>query len=81
MAALERGTLMLSLAGRDKGRLLAVVEAGENSVLVCDGKERPVQRPKSKNIRHLKSTGIKLSEESLLTNKALRKAIAGAGKA
>ena len=44
---LERGRVVISLAGRDKGRLLAVMQEEKNRVLICDGKERPVDRPKS----------------------------------
>ena len=49
MEPLECGRVVVSLAGRDKGRLLAVTGVNEKGVLVCDGKERPVERPKLKN--------------------------------
>ena len=73
---LEKGTVVRSLAGRDKGKLLAVMQSDESCVLVCDGKERPVDRPKSKNIRHVESVGVSLSENETATNRALKKAIA-----
>ncbi len=45
---LRRGQVVLSLAGRDKDRLMAVLgEAPDGGVLVADGKERPLQRPKA----------------------------------
>ncbi len=72
---LERGRVVISLAGRDKGRLLAVMQEEKNRVLICDGKERPVDRPKSKNIRHVEITQISLSETDIATNRALRKAL------
>lgn len=72
---LERGTVVRSLAGRDSNRLLAVMQADEKSVLVCDGKERPIDRPKKKNLRHVEATGIILSGDSLATNRALKKAL------
>ena len=72
---------MLSLAGRDKGRLLAIVESREDYVLVCDGKERPLQRPKRKNISHLKAMNIRLEEEAFRGNRALQKALAAAENA
>ncbi len=72
---LERGMVVRSLAGRDKGSLLAVMQVGEGVVLLCDGKERPADRPKSKNFRHVESVGLSLSEEELETNRALRKAL------
>lgn len=72
---LEKGSVVLSLAGRDKGRPLAVMESIGKEVSVCDGKERPVDRPKKKNIRHVMNTGIRLSAEELGSNKSLRRAI------
>ena len=72
---LERGRVVISLAGRDKGRLLAVMQEDKDRVLICDGKERPVDRPKSKNIRHVEMTQALLSEAEIATNRALRKAL------
>ena len=73
---MEKGAVVKSLAGRDKGKLLAVMQSDENRVLVCDGKERPVDRPKSKNIRHVEPVGKSLAESETATNRALKKAIA-----
>ena len=72
---LEKGKVIVSLAGRDKGRLLAVMQADKNRVLVCDGKERPIDRPKSKNIRHVGATAASLSEDDMRGNRALQKAL------
>ena len=72
---LERGRVVKSLAGRDKGYLLAVMQEEKDRILVCDGKERPVDRPKSKNIRHVEVTQALLSEADISTNRALRKAL------
>ena len=72
----ERGTVVRSLAGRDSGYLLAVIAADEKRVLVCDGKERPLDRPKSKNIRHIMPVNRVLGESDLRSNRALKKALA-----
>ncbi|MBR5562289.1 MAG: KOW domain-containing RNA-binding protein [Clostridia bacterium] len=72
---MEKGTVVKSLAGRDKGRLLAVMQSENGSVLVCDGKERPIDRPKSKNIRHVECVGLSVTENDMRTNKALKKAL------
>lgn len=72
---LKAGMVVKSLAGRDKDKLLAVIGENENHVLVCDGKERPVERPKHKNTRHLKPTGAFIEPAELETNRALRKAL------
>ncbi len=73
---LERGNVVRSSAGRDKGRLLAVMQVSEKLVTVCDGKERPVDRPKSKNIRHIEYVGASIKEDELATNRMLKKALA-----
>ena len=71
----ERGTVVYSAAGRDKGRLLAVVGTDNGWVFVCDGKERPLKRAKRKNPRHLTETGYRLDEESLATDLRLRRTL------
>ncbi len=73
---LRRGQVVLSLAGRDKDRLMAVLgEAPDGGVLVADGKERPLQRPKRKNPRHLRPIGVPVGEHSMATNRELRRAL------
>ena len=74
---LEKGCVVRSLAGRDKDGLLAVMEATPDAVYVCDGKERPLERPKRKNPRHVQDTGLHLPPEAADSNRALRKALAG----
>ena len=71
----ERGRVVVSAAGRDKGRLLAVVGTKDGMVLVCDGKERPLHRAKRKNPRHLIVTEYCIDEESLATDLRLRRTL------
>ena len=71
---LKEGSIVRSTAGRDKGRLLAVVALQDDAVLVCDGKERPLERPKRKNPRHIEDTGITLAQTAE-SNRAMRKAL------
>ena len=73
----EIGCVVKSTAGRDKGKLLAVIGTGQDWVFVCDGKERPLQRPKKKNPRHLEPTGLRLKPGQTATNRTLRNALAG----
>ena len=70
------GQVVCSKAGRDKGYFMVVVEEKDGFVFVCDGKERPVERPKRKNIKHLAFTNTVLEKNSSITNKQLRKALA-----
>lgn len=73
--SLERGLVVKSLKGRDAGRLLAVISVKPNCVEVCDGKERKLHKPKSKNLKHIEPTAHKLSEEDLAYDGRLRKAL------
>ncbi len=74
---LERGRVVISLRGRDRGRLLAVLRAQGSTVILADGKERPVDRPKAKNIRHIEATDIVLGEEAFISDRHLRRALNG----
>ena len=72
---LKTGSVVISKAGRDKGYFLAVKDITEEGVFVCDGKERPVERPKKKNPLHLAATHYVLSPEETATNRSLKKAL------
>ena len=49
------GDIVISLAGHDSGKAFIVVaEAGENFVLIADGKSRGMENPKLKRKRHLR---------------------------
>ncbi len=70
------GRIVCSKAGRDKGYFMVVLKEREGYLLVCDGKERPLERPKLKNPKHIFFTGTFLDKDSYKTNKSLRKALA-----
>ena len=69
---LEKGTVVYSLAGHDKGDFQVVVEFDDKYAKVCDGKYRPLERPKKKKLIHIKITNTVLNENSLKTNKSIR---------
>ncbi|MDR0530696.1 MAG: KOW domain-containing RNA-binding protein [Oscillospiraceae bacterium] len=71
----ERGTIVQSLAGRDKGYYLCVVGEEGGMPLVCDGKERPLARPKKKNPKHLAPVACETFTWQLRGNNALRRAL------
>lgn len=70
------GRIVCSKAGRDKGYFMVVVAKENESYFVCDGKERPIERPKRKNAKHLSFTNHTLQADDLNSNKKLRKALA-----
>lgn len=69
------GEVVRSKAGRDKGTFLAVAGIEGGYPLLCDGKHRPLQRPKRKNPLHLAGTKHCLDPHSMETNRALRRAL------
>ena len=69
------GKIVFSKAGRDKEKPMVIVAVTENYLLVCDGKERRLERPKRKNPKHLQFTNTVLSPNQFETNRALRKAL------
>lgn len=70
-----RGTVVCSKKGRDKGYFLVVISSDDGYALVCDGKERRLEKPKKKNLKHLSPTGYELAQEQMETNKSLRHAL------
>ena len=71
----QRGQVVRSLAGHDKGGFLAVVQVAPPFAFVCDGKRRPLERPKRKKLFHLAPTAMVLPEEALRTNRQIRSAL------
>ena len=57
---MQKGDIVLSLSGRDRNTLLAVVNTDENFVYVCDGRARPLLNPKRKNPKHVRAAEKRL---------------------
>lgn len=66
---------MRSRAGHDCGAFFAVVSTAGSFAMICDGKERTLEQPKKKNLKHLSPTQTVLSEDDLKTNKQVRAAL------
>ncbi len=75
------GDIVKSLSGHDKNRLFVVTAIDKNGYLVIiDGKYRTMDKPKSKNPKHLIKVGhddeiIKKVNSSLSTNTEIYKMI------
>ena len=76
------GDIVLAVAGRDSGRLFAVVGIlDENYVFIADGRSRKADSPKKKKIRHIelvKKAGDMRNlnlKDGKFTNSILRKII------
>jgi ribosomal protein L14E/L6E/L27E len=71
----REGMIVKSDAGRDQERFYVVVRAGEGFAYIADGKRRPLEKPKRKNIRHLKGTSCFIDLTQADTNPRLRRAL------
>ena len=72
---LKIGTVVKSLKGRDKDKYFCVVCIEDEYVLLCDGKERKLAKPKRKKIKHVQITQAKLQTQTLQEDKHINKAI------
>lgn len=72
---LKIGSVVISKAGKDKGIMLAVMKIADNGIYVCDGKNRPLDRPKRKNPKHLAVTHYVLTADETVTNRSLSRAL------
>ena len=68
------GSVVISSAGHDGGRLMVVTGADGGFVFVADGKERKLASPKKKNIKHVRVTQGFIEPEGL-TDKRLRQTL------
>lgn len=68
--------VVISLAGRDKGYWMVILEILGDYAIVVDGKERPISRPKRKRLIHIKETGYTLPDDMFTGDRKLRKALA-----
>lgn len=80
---IEAGSLVYSIAGRDKNGLFAVLDIKDGFCFLADGKLRKSDKPKRKKIKHIRPTGQtaeflkgKLQVGERPTNSEIRKAIA-----
>lgn len=72
------GQLVISKAGRDKGRMFIIHSVPEpDYVRLVDGKLRPLEKPKRKKIIHLQATNyhIDVLEQPNVNNANIRKLI------
>ena len=67
--------MVISLSGKDRGRLLAVTGSDDHRVYVADGRHRKLDSPKAKNPRHLSPTAWTLEPSQMRTDRQLRIAL------
>lgn len=75
-----QGQIVASRAGRDKTKFYMVARIEQERVWLVDGRKRPLQAPKSKNIRHIAPTKTVLSAGQCETDTAIQAALAAFDK-
>ncbi|MCM1165461.1 MAG: KOW domain-containing RNA-binding protein [Lachnospiraceae bacterium] len=68
------GRVVISSAGHDSGRYMVVTGADGMFCYVADGKERKLDSPKKKNVKHVRATSGFLELEGM-TDKRLRRTL------
>ena len=69
------GQVVYSKSGHDQGDVQMICAIEGEYLLLADGKERPLERPKRKRRIHLSVTGTVLEGYSLRSNRELRRAL------
>ena len=76
---IERGSLVYSIAGRDKGSLFLVLKRDDDFVYLADGKLRRIENPKKKKLKHVNKTNTLLELElENISNSDVRKSLSKA---
>ena len=80
---ISESDIVVSVNGRDSGKMFFVIEVDEEYVLLADGKRRRVDKPKRKKIKHVQlvsasggRTSDKIKNGEKITNSDLRRALA-----
>ncbi|MBP3761396.1 MAG: KOW domain-containing RNA-binding protein [Ruminococcus sp.] len=68
---LQKGSVVRAVAGRDCGGFFAVVRIENDFCFIADGKSRKLDKPKRKNIKHIRPTNSMI-ELNDITDKRLR---------
>ena len=80
---IEIADIVLSVNGRDKGKLFFVIKKEDIYALLCDGKSRRIDKPKRKKMKHMRlkqrsdcKTATKIRSGLKVTNSEVRRALA-----
>lgn len=77
---ITRGLVVRSAAGHDKGDFFVILSLDDKYAFICDGKSRKLEKTKKKKHKHLFVTNTVLPEDSLKTNREIRRALSAFNK-
>lgn len=63
---MEKGSVVVATAGKEKNQNFVVVDVKENYVFLADGKRLKYNKPKKKSAKHIKKISTKKFPESEL---------------
>ena len=69
---LAKGSVVIADAGRDSGGFFVVTDTDGSYCFIADGKSRKLDKPKRKNIKHIRTTDSMIDLNDI-TDKRLRK--------
>ncbi|MBQ1992623.1 MAG: KOW domain-containing RNA-binding protein [Clostridia bacterium] len=72
---MKAGQIVKSTAGRDKNTFFVVTEVVGTYAVICDGKHRPLEKPKMKKLKHLSETAFTADLNQVKTNKEFRRVL------
>ena len=53
---MKRGSVTISLKGHDEGKFYIVTQVCDDYALLCDGKNKTLEKPKKKKLKHIAET-------------------------
>ena len=71
------GMIVRSAAGRDKGKFMVIVSIEGDFAYIADGRERKLDKPKKKRLKHVRVTNTIVDADCMATDKGLRKLLRG----
>ena len=63
---MERGNIVLALAGKEKGDIFVVLQIEKDRVYIADGKRLKKNNPKAKNLKHVRLFSNEKMQERVL---------------
>ena len=64
--SLERGRVVESTQGRDKGKMFLILEnSGKDLVMIADGRNHKLSNPKKKKTKHLRAKPVLIDLETI----------------
>ena len=83
MEEISRSDIVISMAGRDQGKLFYVIGTDGVYVLIANGKDRKLEHPKRKKLKHVRKVtrfesriAAKLEQGEKVLNSELRRDLA-----